>query len=629
MKRKLLYIIISVILISVLYIYNQGKLLRHKELSIDALEHKFKIDSIVEASTRTAPDNNTPDILFDREDIKDFAVFINDLWYKDKALIGNLDLRLNLPAQAVYIALRSKGRRIADIWECRGTTAEALALAVARVKSRLKGAQIKEADVLEISLGYDFKRYFLDRPKSRRSFLFNINRGLWGIEVVYKGFEKGVIVERFSPTYIVASNRSHGRIIDLFRQKHGIEEADFIKNSRLSVFQAEQILVYLKESPKAFLTERGNIYVSPGMVSRESVAEFAGLAGQWLCNNVHQEGRMTYKYWPSSGTESTANNMIRQWMATTALIRFGHAENNSDIYTLAEKNIDYNISSFYTEYNGFGAIERRNQVKLGAVALAALAIMEHPRRKKWLKQEAALQGTIESLWREDGSMVSFFKPEGDMRFQNFYPGEALLYWALLYEREPDDGLLERFMKSFEYYREWHLKPENRNPAFIPWHTQAYYIIWKHKGYQALQDFIFEMNDWLLSVQQWPQRARYPDTSGRFYDPRRPFGPPHASSTGVYLEGLIDAFELARRVGDKERLDKYRRAINRGLRSLLQLQFADSVDMYYVSDLKRSYVKGGLRTTVYNNEIRCDNIQHGLMAVLKILNIFEKEDFCHY
>ena len=49
---------------------------------------------------------------------------------------------------------------------------------------------------------------------------------------------------------------------------------------------------------------------------------------------------------------------------------------------------------------------------------------------------------------------------------------------------------------------------------------------------------------------------------------------------------------------------------------MQLQFADDIDMFYVS--KRDRVFGGLRTTVYDNQIRCDNVQHTLMATLKIL-----------
>ena len=65
---------------------------------------------------------------------------------------------------------------------------------------------------------------------------------------------------------------------------------------------------------------------------------------------------------------------------------------------------------------------------------------------------------------------------------------------------------------------------------------------------------------------------------------------------------------------------------RGIRSVAQLQYQDEVDMFYVSKKKRNYVKGGIRTTVYDNQIRCDNVQHNLLALYKILNSFNEDDY---
>ncbi len=178
------------------------------------------------------------------------------------------------------------------------------------------------------------------------------------------------------------------------------------------------------------------------------------------------------------------------------------------------------------------------------------------------------------------------------------------------------------MTSFRYYRAWHR--EQPNPAFVPWHTMAYEKVWELTEDPELRDFVFEMNDWLLDTQQWDE-APAPDAAGRFYNPERPdYGPPHASSDGVYLEGLIAAYRLASAVRDQARTEAYREAIARGLRHLMQLQFADEVDMYYVS--KPARVSGGLRTTVYDNIIRVDNVQHGLLAVLDILEAFEAADY---
>lgn len=93
---------------------------------------------------------------------------------------------------------------------------------------------------------------------------------------------------------------------------------------------------------------------------------------------------------------------------------------------------------------------------------------------------------------------------------------------------------------------------------------------------------------------------------------------------MYLEGLIAAYGLARHLGDAARAETYRIAINRVLRNAMQLQFADEVDLFYVS--RRDRVEGGMRTTVYDNEIRVDNVQHVLMGVLTVLDTFNAADY---
>jgi hypothetical protein len=148
-------------------------------------------------------------------------------------------------------------------------------------------------------------------------------------------------------------------------------------------------------------------------------------------------------------------------------------------------------------------------------------------------------------------------------------------------------------------------------------------VWELTRESELADAVFAMNDWLLGVQQW-ETAPHPDCQGRFHDPSRPFGPPHASSTAVYLEGLADAVALGRAVGEHDRVDRYRTAIRRGLRSLSQLTFKDDVDMFYIS--KREAVRGGVRTSEYDNAIRIDNVQHSLTALDKILKVFSPEDY---
>jgi hypothetical protein len=321
---------------------------------------------------------------------------------------------------------------------------------------------------------------------------------------------------------------------------------------------------------------------------------------------------LPYKYWPSSGQYSTADNPIRSFMASVAFNRMAIALERHDMKTAARKNLDYNLRRFYRFENGKGMITWQGTVKLGALAMAALAIIESPFAETWKDELAQLRQTIDGLWQPSGAFRTFLLPADRNDNQNFYPGEALLFWATSLDKQPDKELLDRALKSFFHYRS-HFR-RNPNPAFVPWHSQAAAILFRLTGEPDLREFIFEMNDWLLPHQQWGEPLDH-DYFGRFYTPGKPsYGPPHASATGVYLEGLVDAMSLAHQSGDQAHGAAYELAINRGIRSLAQLQFRDDIDAYYVS--RRDRVIGAIRTEADDNEIRIDNLQHGLMALLR-------------
>ena len=514
---------------------------------------------------------------------------------------------------AVHVVLRAEGTELANAWASEATGIESLGMAIQHAKVDLGGKPA--AGTVELALAHDFHTITFE---SRKKHLSNVHRGIRGMEVQYRGR-----IYRYGPTQMIADNTSFEYELDKFRKRHELSDEALSNEIILRYFEVEQFLVRLGPEVEIERMFRGNQLVPLSAVTRENVTALSRRLADWMVRNVHADGRMTYKYWPSRRREATSNNMIRQWMASVCLGRIAQRRDDAAYQEAAERNVRYNLDQFYRTEGDHGFIWYRDKAKLGAAALAALAIVEHPNRAAFAVEETALRRTVAYLWQDDGSFRTFYKPVDRNDVQNFYPGEALLLWAFLYRESGSAALLQRIMMSYRHYRAWHLK--HRNPAFIPWHTQAYYIVWKQTRDPELRDWIFEMNDWLLGMQR-SDGAVYPDTDGRFYDPTRPFGPPHASSTGVYMEGLIDAHQLAKEVGDTDRAEAYRRAIVRGVRSALQLEFADRIDMFYVPERDRDRVRGSLRTTVYKNEIRVDNVQHVLMAVQKILSAFTDAEY---
>jgi hypothetical protein len=477
--------------------------------------------------------------------------------------------------------LRRDGRALWTEWYEGGDLVEALDRVFA-------SDEAKRADLLEVTLTHNYR----DIPRNRFANAFaNAHRGRRGIEI-----SCGYGVRRLSPAQTIASNRRFRREMEDYLDKYGITEDTFWRDKGLTrAFDGRQLLFMLEQPVRCVELFRGNRVVPPATVGPDTVRELAGGMLTWMLANTRKDGHLTYKYWPSRGEESEADNTIRRFMATVALFRAARVFGRSDVLDAADRNLRFNLKRFYVEVGDVGGIE-------------------------WDGSEThdKLSACIDRLWQPDGSFRTFLRPEDRNDNHNFYPGEALLYWAHLHGETRDRALLDRFMKSYRHYRDWHLA--NRNPAFIPWHAQACAMVYEQTGETELRDWVFEMNDWLLPMQQWGSPLA-PDLWGRFYDPKNPqYGPPHASSTGVYLEGLADALKLARGCGDADRASAYERAIWRSIRSLRQLQFIDGVDAFYIA--KRDKVMGGLRTETYHNEIRVDNVQHGLMGLLKLSEILE-------
>jgi hypothetical protein len=507
-------------------------------------------------------------------------------------------------SEAVFISLRANGVEYSNRWTEPGTLHEKLSDGIAMAAIGLSQEDRESIDSVELCLSANYQKI---NPNQLPS---NVDRGVLGLRVRYQDS-----LYILSPTEMIAKNFGFTNALNSILEQLQISEAQLTEDGRTEIFECEQIMVFLDSTPRAERMLRGNQLVPIEAVDFDSMEDFAELASAWLVSQIHEDGRMTYKYWPSRGEESEANNMIRQWMASVAIDRIIEVYGDQSTIELGRKNIDYNLSHFYLEEESLGLIDWNDNVKLGAISIAALALSDHPDSADFSQEIEALLATTKYLWREDVSFETFYRPESRSgENQNFYPGETLVYWSELYKQTGDQELLHMFMQSFDYYREWHR--ENINPAFIPWHTQAYYTVWKMTDDEELKNFIFEMNDWLIDFQEI-EKSIYADTQGRFYDSDRPqYGVPHASSTGVYLEGLVDAFLLAKEVGDEQRQEKYGRAIRYAIRSLMQLQYVDEIDMYYIS--QRDNVLGGLRTTVYDNSIRVDNVQHGLMGILKII-----------
>ena len=362
------------------------------------------------------------------------------------------------------------------------------------------------------------------------------------------------------------------------------------------------------------------------MISLEEVTatrlqSFISSTGKWLANNVRKDGRLEYKYMPSRGAYSKNNNMIRQWMGTHALAELWQHTGEENYKKTLHRNVGYNLRNFFREEQDFGYIYYNGKAKLGAAACALMALARCPEDQSFNNVIKRLQSLMLRLHQEDGSFRTFLIPEERNDNQSFYSGEALLALAMTDGRGMPIDTWSIVGAGRRYYMPYYRQTLRYTP-FIPWHTMAYW-----HAYQATKDTeyaeaIFEMNDWLICIQDIDD-CETPDIAGRFYRYEHAFnGPPHSSSTAVYVEGLAYAYDLAKSFGHKSRCEAYIDSIRYGLRSLFQLQYRTENSFYLT---KKDRVLGGIRTTVTDNQIRCDNTQHTIMASLAVQRFLSSDE----
>ncbi len=472
---------------------------------------------------------------------------------------------------------------------------------------RVVGARPDET--VEVCIASNFRH--LPTRRFARTF-YPRARGLIGIEIALRGD-----LLRLAPTRMLAANLGFERALLRFLEEREASREDFAAHGRLRSFCADQYLLFPGKRYQVTKLFRGGTLIETGPTfDRRFAAELADGIEGWMLSNLSVDGSLPYKYWPSRGSQSPADNAIRRFLATIALARLGELRDSAEVRDAARRNLRFNLIRYFRPIgDGRGAIVEHTGAKLGAAALAGLAIMENPSRDEFTAELAMLAAGVNSLVDDEHGFRTFFFPgDRDGENWNFYSGEALLFWAEATRRGiPHAPTLERCTAVFELCRKRHY--QKRNPAFVPWHTQACASLFAQTGQRQFADFALELNDWLQTMQQ--RDGVDPDLRGRFYDPLHPeFGPPHAASTGAYLEGFADAMALACALGEARRASSYERTINLGLRSLRQLQFRGLHDMFYIS--KRERVQGALRTEVYDNAVRLDSAAHALLAAIKLL-----------
>ena len=204
----------------------------------------------------------------------------------------------NAPGATTWFCIRRDGAARRDGWiDCDSLT---------DLRRRV-GARPDE--VVEVSIARESRRVKRRRPA--RVF-YPRARGIVGMEIAFRGE-----VVRLAPTRMLAANLGFDRALERFLEERDASADELAAEGELRAFSAAQYLLPPGSESEPVELFRGSTLVEADTTNDEDrAAELADGIGRWMLRNLAADGALPYKYWPSRGAESPADNAIRRFLAS-------------------------------------------------------------------------------------------------------------------------------------------------------------------------------------------------------------------------------------------------------------------------------------------------------------------------
>jgi hypothetical protein len=391
---------------------------------------------------------------------------------------------------------------------------------------------------------------------------------------------------------------------------------------------------------------RGNSLL-PAHLDRAALVARTSAAVSWLSRQVEASGRFHYEVLPPYRARTDGYSLPRHSGAVYGLLAVyragtrepGLAAAGREALPAALAALDY-IDRNLAAPEGAPAellcfLDERGVAESGSTALGAIAIAELPVAAD--VPDAALASRIRAYpaaRRLEGMtrcLLAMIDPDGAVftayrearrsrsvaREPLYYPGEVALALATIHEATGSRAALEGALRIADRQRRLYRVPSLLDFP-LPgdhWMIQALARLSAATGEPAYAELALLMARGYLREQYPPQALLYPDYRGSY---RRVFDVPRttrAASRGEALGGALKAADL---VGADA--TPYERALLDGARHLAEQQFTAANSYFVPSSMD---VLGGIRMGLVDNQLRIDNNQHGLVAMLNAIRAYDR------
>lgn len=335
------------------------------------------------------------------------------------------------------------------------------------------------------------------------------------------------------------------------------------------------------------------------------------LAGDYLVNHIEKDGRWDYEYDPVADSSPSGYNVLRHAGTTYSLtLIFKYTRDlryyNGTILTL--NYLLHNYMEFDTvEDMEISYVKSGSRIKLGGAALALLALTEIQGMDPDVDYHREIDGmgnfTLMMI-TETGMFDCYFREDGD--HNDYYPGEALIALAKLYDMTGDGRYLDGLNRSWGFYTD-HYGSGAYTP-FTPWGVES--LVYMHS---FTNDSTYSNLSLKMGFRSTPGQLTEAFGGDKRYIGG--FGNPPRSNSASKIEGVVDAYLLARRMNDTYYTDLFSRHIHLARDFLIGLQFNET-DVLDFPDPERSL--GGVPGSFEELTIRIDYVQHLVVALIKVM-----------
>lgn len=353
-------------------------------------------------------------------------------------------------------------------------------------------------------------------------------------------------------------------------------------------------------------------------LTRSLLDHSLALGTRFMIRNQRPEGNFNYEFDWVEKKVNRKDNQVRQAGALWGLALIYRDTGQKRVLISVKKGLEFFKKQTRESADGRMWVvypgERGGQT--GTLALVCLALTEtlmsldneDQFRKECYRLLSGYMKALMSMRMRNGHFHRSYSHEECTPFgphSSYFDGESLLAMVRAAKYAGREDLKKAVLESAEVMRRVYAVEElqsdpdsKRTKGFYQWGSMSFFELatsgWEHTGSYAAT--VIELADWMIDVHCTMEMP---------------------GNTAYAYEGIIHAYELARRKGDIEHTEKFACVIDTGLLKLTSWQVGSPVqnDFLKKHPTRNSYVTGGVLNHASQSRLRIDVTQHQMHAVL--------------